>query len=263
VQTRVDQIADRIYRLSTCIPDVAPGGFTFNQFLVDAEEPLLYHTGMRGLFPLVRDAVERVMPVERLRWIAFAHLEADECGSVNEFLAAAPHAQVAHGALGCMLSLDDQLDRPPRPLADGETLDIGGAALSRRVIELATPHVPHNWESHMFYEEVTGTLFCGDLVSQLGDGPAVTSDDLLDAAILAEDTFRQTSMGPAIPATYRRLADLAPQRLAIMHGSSYDGDAATLLRTLADVYEQRYGCGAPDVPSQPLPNHEALVGLEN
>jgi flavorubredoxin len=262
VQTRVDQIADNIYRLSTCIPDVAPGGFTFNQFLVDAEEPLLYHTGMRGLFPLVREAVERVMPVGRLRWIAFAHLEADECGSVNEFLEVAPHAQVAHGALGCMLSLDDQLPRPPRPLADGEILDIGGAEMSRRMVELATPHVPHNWESHMFYEEVTGTLFCGDLVSQIGDGPAITSDDLVDAAIVAEDMFRQTSMGPAVPAAYRRLADLAPQRLAIMHGSSYDGDAATLLRTLADVYEERYHCGPGELPAQPLPAHDALVGSE-
>jgi flavorubredoxin len=127
------------------------------------------------------------------------------------------------------------------------------------MIELATPHVPHNWESHMFYEEVSGTLFCGDLVSQLGDGAAITSDDLVDAAIAAEDLFHQTSMGPAVPATYRRLADLNPQRLAIMHGSSYDGDCRTLLQTLADVYVTRFGCGG-EVPGQPLPAHDALVG---
>jgi flavorubredoxin len=262
VNTRVDQIADRIYRLSTCIPEVAPGGFTFNQFLVDAEEPLLYHTGMRGLFPLVRQAIETVMPVDRLRWIAFAHVEADECGAVNEFLGVAPHAQVAHGALGCMVSLDDQLDRPPRPLADGEVLDIGGASLSRRVLEVTTPHVPHNWESHMFFEQETGTLFCGDLVTQTGDGPAITSDDLVDAAIAAEELFAQTSLGPAVPAAYRRLADLNPQRLAIMHGSSYEGDCAALLRTLADVYEQRFGCGTVEVPAQPLPAHESVVGSD-
>jgi flavorubredoxin len=272
----VDQIADGIYRISTFIPDIGPTGFTFNQFLVDAEEPLLYHTGMRQLFPIVREAVEKVMPVDRLRWIAFAHLEADECGSVNEFLEVAPHAQVAHGELGCNLSFNDQLIRPPRPLVDGEVLDIGGAALlrrdlgrhdvGRRVIELATPHVPHNWESHMFYEEVSGTLFCGDLVSQIGAGPAITSDDLLDAAILAEDVFHQTSIGPAVPATYRRLADLAPQRLAVMHGSSYDGDCATLLRNLADVYETRFGCGsltpAEVAPAQTLPGHESPVGAQ-
>jgi flavorubredoxin len=242
MRTKVDQIADRVYRLSTWIPDIGPGGFTFNQFLVDAEEPLLYHTGHRHLFPLVSGAVERIMPVSRLRWIAFAHLEADECGAVNEFLAAAPDAQVVHGELGVRLSLNDQCARPPRPLADGDVLDIGGAALSRRMLELATPHVPHNWESHMFFEAETRTLFCGDLLTQLGDGPAVTGDDLIEAATLAEDTFRQTSLGPAVPQAYRRLADLAPARLAIMHGSSYEGDCARLLRTMAEVYEQRYGC---------------------
>jgi flavorubredoxin len=260
VHARVDQIAESIYRISTHVPDIGPTGFTFNQFLVDADEPLLYHTGMRGIFPLVRDAVERVMPVERLRWIAFAHLEADECGAVNDFLTAAPHAQVAHGALGCMLSLNDHCARPPRPLDDGEVIELGGATLARRVVEVATPHVPHNWESHMFFEQETGTLFCGDLVTQLGDGPAITDADLIDAAIEAEDVFHQSSLGPAIPATYRRLADLAPKRLAIMHGSSYDGDCAALLRTLADVYEERYGCDARSVPAQPLPGHESLVG---
>src|SRR4051794_2821746 len=183
MHTNVDQIADRIYRISTCIPESAPGGFTFNQFLVDAEEPLLYHTGMRGLFPLVREAVQRIMPVEKLRWIAFAHVEADECGAVNEFLEVAPHAEVAHGALGCNLSLNDQLSRPPRALNDGETLDIGGATLARRVMELATPHVPHNWESHMFFEEETRTLFLGDLLTQFGDGAAIRSDDILAEAI--------------------------------------------------------------------------------
>jgi flavorubredoxin len=259
VDARVDQIADRIYRISTCFPDAAPGGFTINQFLVDAEEPLLYHTGMRSMFPVVSAAVARVVPLARLRWIAFAHLEADECGSVNEFLAAAPRAQVVHGALGCDLSLDDHCDRPPVPLQDGELLDIGGAQLSRRLLEIATPHVPHNWESHMFFEQASGTLFCGDLVSQLGDGPPLVGDDLVEAAVEAEDLFRQTSLGPAVPATYRRLADLAPSRLAIMHGSSYEGDAGALLRTMAEVYEQRYGCGSSDVPAQATPLHDVVT----
>jgi flavorubredoxin len=261
VQTLVDQIADRIYRLSTCIHDIAPGGFTFNQFLVDAEEPLLYHTGMRVLFPLVRDAVEKVMPVERLRWIAFAHLEADECGTVNEFLEAAPHAQVAHGALGCQLSLNDQCVRPPHPMQDGDVLELGGAALARRVLEIATPHVPHNWESHMFLEQETGTLFCGDLVTQLGDGPAITADDLIDGAIAAEEMFHQTSLGFAVPATYRRLAELEPRRLAIMHGSSCDGDCAALLRRMADVYEDRFGCRVGN--AAPVPGHEPVAGARS
>ena len=249
MHTRVDQISDRIYRISTCIPEVAPGGFTVNQFLVDAEEPLLYHTGMRQLFPLVKEAIERVMPVERLRWISFAHVEADECGAVNEFLAVAPHAQVAHGELGCLVSLNDLCDRPPRPLADGEVLDIGGAALQRRLVAIPTPHVPHNWESHMLFEEQSGTLFCGDVMTQVGDGPAITSQDILGAAVEAEQIFGQTSLGPAVPATLRRLADLEPKRLAIMHGSSYEGDCATALRALADVYEQQFGCLA----AEPVP----------
>lgn len=259
MQTTVNQIADRIYRLSTWIPGVGPGGLTFNQFLIEAEEPLLYHTGMRQLFAPVTAALERVMPVGRLRWIAFAHLEADECGSVNEFLAAAPHAQVAHGALGVQLSLDDQCARPPRPLADGDVLDIGGAALTRRMRELATPHVPHNWESHMFFETETRTLFCGDLLTQLGNGPAVTSDDIIWSACVAEDAFRQTSLGPAIPRAYRRLAELEPARLAIMHGSSYEGDCAGLLRAMADVYEERYGCLGAE-PAGRLPGHAGQTG---
>ena len=259
MSARVDQIADRIYRISTFVPEIGPTGFTFNQFLVDAEEPLLYHTGMRQLFPLVSEAVATVLPLERLRWIAFSHLEADECGAVDEFLAAAPHAQVAHGSLGVMLSLQDQLPRPPKPLEDGDVLDIGGASLARRVVEIATPHVPHNWESHMFFEQETRTLFLGDLLTQLGDGPAVTSRDLLADAIAAEDLFHQTSLGPAVPTTYRRLAELEPARLAIMHGSSYDGDCAALLRAMADVYEERYGCTPVDLPAQPLPAHGAPV----
>jgi flavorubredoxin len=260
MQTRVDQIAERIYRISTYVPEIGPTGFTFNQFLVDAEEPLLYHTGMRSLFPIVSEAVAGVLPVEKLRWVAFSHLEADECGAMDEFLTAAPHAQIAHGALGCTLSLNDQAIRPPRPLEDGEVIDLGGAGLARRVLEVATPHVPHNWESHVFFEQETRTLFCGDLLTQTGNGPAIVGDDLIEAAIVAEDIFGQTSLGPLVPATYRKLAELEPARLAIMHGSSYEGDAARLLRTMADVYEERYGCGADRSVAQPLPQHAAPVG---
>ena len=258
METRVDEIAERIYRISTFTEDVPPRGFTFNQFLIDAEEPLLYHTGMRNLFPIVSEAVAKVVPVEKLRWIAFAHNESDENGAMNEFLAAAPHAEVVHGGLGCMIQLNDLCARPPKPLNDGDVLEIGGATLQRRVLEVATPHVPHNWESHVFYEQVTGTLFCGDLCTQLGDGPAITGDDLFDGAVEAENVFHQTSLGPAVGATYRRLADLDPKRLAIMHGSSYEGDAAKLLNSLAEVYDSM--SGLTSVPAQPLPSHEAPVG---
>ncbi|MGY1896952.1 MULTISPECIES: MBL fold metallo-hydrolase [Nocardia] len=235
MDTRTDEIAEKIYRISTFIPEVGPAGFTFNQFLVEAEEPLLFHTGMRALFPVVSAQIARIMPVERLRWITFGHVEADECGAMNLFLAAAPHAQVAHGLLGCLVSIDDLADRQPRRLADGEVIDLGG----RRVRHLDTPHAPHNWEARVLYEETTGVLLCGDLMTQMGNGPALTASDLVEQAGVAEDVFHATSLGPAVPATLNRLAELAPTTLAIMHGSSFAGDGATALRDLARDYQAR------------------------
>ncbi|UGT67135.1 MBL fold metallo-hydrolase [Nocardia gipuzkoensis] len=235
MDTRTDEIAEKIYRISTFIPEVGPAGFTFNQFLVAAEEPLLFHTGMRALFPVVSAQIARIMPVERLRWITFGHVEADECGAMNLFLAAAPHAQVAHGLLGCLVSIDDLADRQPRRLADGEVIDLGG----RRVRHLDTPHAPHNWEARVLYEETTGVLLCGDLMTQMGNGPALTASDLVEQAGVAEDVFHATSLGPAVPATLNRLAELAPTTLAIMHGSSFAGDGATALRDLARDYQAR------------------------
>lgn len=156
METKVDAIAEGIYRLSTFVPEIAaPAGFTFNQFLIDAEEPLLFHCGPRSLFPSVSKALSAIMPIERLRWISFGHVEADECGSMNLWLAAAPQAQVVHGQTACMVSLNDLADRPPRALADGDLMDIGG----RRVRYIDTPHVPHAWESGLIYEETTRTLF--------------------------------------------------------------------------------------------------------
>ncbi len=198
--TSVAEIAAGIYRISTYVPELGPRGFTFNQFLLDAEEPLLYHTGMRALFPVVSAEVDRIVGLDRLRWIAFSHVEADECGSMNEFLAAAPRAQVAHGATGVMVSLNDLADRPPRALDDGEVIDLGGRELrARRIRHVDTPHVPHNWEARVIYEEVTGTLFCGDLATQDGNGPALTGDDLIEQALAAEDLFHQTSLGAGGP----------------------------------------------------------------
>jgi flavorubredoxin len=235
--TRTDEIAEGIYRFSTYVPEVAaPAGFTFNQFLVDAEEPLLFHTGPRQLFPLVSEAVARVVPLERIRWITFGHLEADECGSMNQWLTAAPRSEVAHGMIGCLVSLNDLADRPPRALADGETLDLGG----KRIRHIDTPHVPHNWEARVLFEETTSTLLCGDLGTQVGDGPAVTEGDIVGPAAAAEDMFRATGLTASTAPTIRALAELQPATLAIMHGSSFAGDAAATLRALADDYERRH-----------------------
>ncbi|MEU1957172.1 MBL fold metallo-hydrolase [Nocardia rhamnosiphila] len=232
---RTDEIADGVYRFSTFVPEVGPSGFTFNQFFVDAAEPLLFHTGMRALFPSVSAAIARIRPVADLRWITFGHVEADESGAMNLFLDAAPYAQVAHGAVGCQVSLDDLADRRPRRLADGEIIDLG----DRRIQHFDTPHAPHNWEARVLYEESTGMLFCGDLMTQLGDGPALTGTDLVGPAEVAEDVFHATSLGPAVPATLHRLAGLRPTTLAVMHGSSFTGDGSTALRDLATVYENR------------------------
>ena len=233
--TDVTEITDGIYRISTFVPEIGPTGFTFNQFLVDADLPLLFHTGPRGMFPLVSEAIGSVMPIERLRWITFGHLEADECGAMNDFLAAAPDAQVAHGALGCMVSLNDLADRMPHPLGPDDVLDLGG----KRVRNVETPHVPHGWDAHVLFEETTGTLFCGDLLSQVGNGPAITSDDVVGAAAEAEDMFQATCLTPDTPRAIRRLAELEPQRLAIMHGSSFEGDCVATLHAIADDYQSR------------------------
>lgn len=237
MDTTVDEIADGIYRLSTFVPDVAPpAGFTFNQLLIKADEPLLFHTGPRQLFPLVSDAVASVVPVDQPRWITFGHVEADECGSMNQWLAAAPQAEVAHGLIGCMVSLNDLADRPPRLLADGEVLDIGG----KRLRHLDTPHVPHGWEAGLFYEETTNTLLCGDLFTHLGNGPAVTTDDVVGPAMEAEAIFRATCLAPDTATVMRRLGDLEPSTLALMHGSSYTGDGSRALYDLAAAYEEQY-----------------------
>jgi flavorubredoxin len=235
METSIDEIAERIYRLSTFVPDIGPSGFTFNQFLIDADEPTIFHTGPRGMFPSVSEAIATLMPLDRLRWIMFGHLESDECGAMNLFLEAAPNAQVAHTAVGCLVSIDDLADRPPVPIAPDGSFDLGG----RYIRSLDTPHVPHGWDAHVIYEETTGTLFCGDLLTQVGDGPALTDNDLVGAAIEAEDMFGASCLTPQTAPTIRGLAGLNPTRLAIMHGSSYDGKAPEALLAIADEYERR------------------------
>lgn len=238
--TAVDEIADGIFRLSTWVPEVSPDGFTFNQFLVVGDEPLLFHTGMRGLFPLVAEAVARVTPVESLRWISFGHVEADECGAMNMWLAAAPQSQVTFGALGCDLSLNDLCDRPPRALAEGEVLDLGG----KRIRQISTPHLPHGWEAQVLYEEVTGTLLCGDLFTQVGGGPALADGDIVGPALEAEQMFGATALTPTTPSKLRELGDLGPSTLAVMHGRSFHGNGKQALHDLADGYELLFASAA-------------------
>jgi flavorubredoxin len=234
--TTLDEIAPGIFRISTFVPEIAPpAGFAFNQYLVLGDEPLLFHTGPRAMFPLVGEAVARLIPLARLRWISFGHIEADECGAMNLWLAAAPNAELAHGQIGCDVSLNDLADRPPRMLADGETIDLGG----RRVRHIDTPHTPHGWDSGLLYEETTGTLLCGDLFTQTGRTGATTQSDIVGPAIAAEDLFGFSSLHPAMGSTIRALAALAPNTLALMHGPAFIGDGAAALHALADDYDRR------------------------
>jgi flavorubredoxin len=238
METTVVEIATDIYRLSTWIPDIGPSGFTMNQFLLTGDEPFLFHCGQRQLFPLVSEAVNRVLPVEKLRWISFGHLEADECGAMNMLLDAAPNAEVIHGALACMLSLIDMCDRAPVQARE-ESLDIGGHLLRF----ISTPHVPHNWEAGLWFDEATSTLFAGDLLAQAGNPAPLTESDCVAPAIEAEEFFHATGLTTNLQPTLEQLAELNPTTLAIMHGSSYTGDGAAQLRALAEGYAAMAGTG--------------------
>lgn len=232
METLVDEIADNVFRLSTYVPQA---DFTFNQFLIRAGEPLLFHCGPRAMFPLISAAVARLMPVQTLRWISFGHHESDESGSMNEWLAAAPEASIAVGEIGCMISMNDLAARPPRALADGASLDLGG----KRVRYLATPHVPHCWDAGVLYEETTRTLMCGDLFAAIGKHSAISTSDPVGPALASEDIFHATALTPTTAHSIRRLAELKPEALALMHGPTFRGDGSGALKELACAFEQR------------------------
>jgi flavorubredoxin len=237
LETKVDEIGDGVFRFSTWVPGITEYGFTFNQFLLTGEQPFLFHCGMRQLFPLVSEAIGKVIPIEQLRWISFAHVEADECGAVNLLLDAAPHAEVIHGPLAVTLSLNDLCDRPPVVIAENEVHDTGG----HRLRFIPTPHVPHNWESGLWFDDTTATLLCGDLLTHVGQGPALTESDCVAPALEAEALFQATGRTTTLAPTIERLAQLQPTTLALMHGASFTGDAAGQLRGLSD------GLAPPDL----------------
>jgi flavorubredoxin len=233
METRIDEIADGIYRLSTLVPEVSPpAGFTFNQFLIKADQPMLFHCGHRKMFPQISAAVAKLVPLESLRVVAYSHAEADECGGLNEWLAAAPKAVVAHSPVGCAIWLGDMAIRPPRKVADNEVIDLGG----KRVRFLVTPHLPHGWDAQLLFEESSATLFCSDILGHAGDGPAMVESDIVAKAIDGERRSHSMSLTPATAPSLRRLAGLQPKRLALMHGSSFAGDAAGALNALADHF---------------------------
>jgi len=229
--TNVSEIAEGIYRISTPVPPSEfPGGFSFNQFLIDDERPLLFHTGLRRMFPLVREAVDSVLPVESLRYIAFSHFEADECGALNEFLAAAAEAVPLCGQVAAMVSVQDVADRPPRAMADGEVLSLG----RHSVQWFDTPHLPHAWECGFMFETSTRTLLCGDLFTQPGhENPSITESDILGPSEAFRGQMDYFAHAGNTGEMLERLAATNPTTLACMHGSSWKGDGALLLRKLA------------------------------
>ena len=236
--TNVHEIAAGIFRISVPVPPSAmPGGFTFNQFLLVDDEPLLFHTGPHKMFPLVRQAVAHVLgDVTKLKWVGFSHVEADECGSLNEWLEAAPQATPVCSQVAAMVSVSDFAIRPARALGDGEELSLGG----KRVRWFNAPHLPHNWECGYLNESTTRTLLCGDLFTHGGaDGPPITDAEVLGPS----EAFRQAMPAGSVAiergsrAILEKLAATEPKTLALMHGSSYRGDGAKLLRGLADALE--------------------------
>jgi flavorubredoxin len=232
--TNVNEIVDGIYRISTPV-DAIPGGFTFNQYLIVDDDALLFHMGGRQLFPLVREAVASVIPLARLRHVALSHFEADECGSINEWLAAAPNATALCGRIAGMTSVRDFADRPPHEMADGETLALG----KHEVKWLDMPHMPHGWECGYLMERHTRTLLCGDLFTQGGSKPApLTESDILGPSEALRSHLDYFSHARNSRALLERLAATEPSVLACMHGSAWRGDGAALLRELAAILER-------------------------
>ena len=231
--TNVHEIAEGIYRINTpVVIEGDPGGFSFNQYLVVDDESLIFHTGPRKLFPLVREAVASVMPVDELRYVAFSHVEADECGSLNEWLAAAPRSMPLCGTVAALVSISDLADRPPRALADGERLSLG-----RHVVQwFDTPHLPHAWECGYLMEERTKTLLCGDLFTQGGaDHPPITESDILGPSEAFRKPLDYFAHAPQTREVLEALARHEPMTMACMHGSAWRGNGAALLRALRDA----------------------------
>jgi flavorubredoxin len=230
--TRVDEVAEGIYRISTPFTEV-PGGFSFNQYLIEDDEPLLFHTGPRGIAPLTREAIASVLDVDDIRFIGFSHFECDECGALAELLGAAPHAVPVCGQVNAMIN-GDCFDRPPRVLADGETLSLG----RHRLRWFDTPHLPHAWECGYLMEEDTGTLLCGDLFTQGGaDLPPLTTSDILGPSEAFRQQMDYYSHTKNVRSLLARLRATDPTTLACMHGSAWQGDGGRLLGALADALD--------------------------
>jgi flavorubredoxin len=226
----IAEIAPRLHRISVAMPpEFIPGGFSFNQYLLVDEKPLLFHTGPRKLFPLISEQIAKVMPLHQLRYIAFSHVEADECGAMPEFLAAAPEARPVCSDIAAMVSMNDLVDVPSIGMADGDRLDTG----NHQLVWKSAPHLPHGWECGYLFDETSKTLFCGDLFTQGGTGgQALVTGDLVESSETFRGQMDYFSHTTNTPALIEKLASLKPELLACMHGSAWSGDGAAHLRKL-------------------------------
>jgi flavorubredoxin len=233
--TNIDEITNGIYRINTPV-QLPNGAFSFNQYLIVDDKPMIFHTGPRRMFPLVQEAIAAILPPERLRYIGFSHYEADECGSLNEFLAIAPDAEPVCSRIAAMVSVNDVADRPALALADGESLELGIHSLRW----FDTPHLPHAWECGFMIDDTTRTLLCGDLFTQPGDGKdALVETDILGPSEAFREAMDYFAHTPDSRVMLERLANEEPATLACMHGSAWQGDGAMLLRALAKSIEQK------------------------
>jgi len=230
--TNIHEIAADIYRINTPVAIPGTAGFSFNQYLVVDDEPFLFHTGLRRLFPVVSEAITTIVPVPRLKYVALSHFEADECGAINEFLAVAPNAVPVCGRVAAMTSVNDFADRLPKVLADNEELDLG----HHRIRWFDTPHVPHAWECGLAMDMTTRTFFCGDLFTQGGDGAvALTESDILGPSEAFRKPLDYFAHAPQTREVLDVLARHEPMTMAVMHGSAWRGNGAQLLRALRDA----------------------------
>jgi flavorubredoxin len=234
---KITEIAPDVYRLSLFVPEA---DLQFNQFLVKDDEPLLFHTGMRGIFPFVREAVEKIINPALLRHIGFSHFEADECGALNEWLAIAPNAVPVCSFVGAQVSVNDFAARPARGLTDGETFSTGKYKF--RFVQ--TPHLPHCWEAGLLFEETNRVLFSSDLFHQNGDVEPKTESDIIERVRETLISYQASPLANYLPYTrqtesnLQKLIALAPETIAAMHGSTFTGDGAQALRDLGAVMRE-------------------------
>ena len=237
MSTRIDEIAPDTFRISIYVERFS---LQFNHFLIRDEEPLLFHTGMRGMFPQMREAVATLIDPATLRWISWSHFEVDECGALNEWLAVAPHATPAVGELGAMINVADFSNRPPRGLKTDDVLETG----RHRFRFVQTPHLPHGWDAGVLFDETNRVLFCSDLMHQLGEVEPVTDGDIVGRWRQALATYQQTPLMDYLPYTdntakqLATLAALQPRMLAAMHGSAFVGDCAGALMAGNEVLRE-------------------------